>query len=271
MKTTHTRNMLAAALATALLSPLAWAQSGNAAGNAAAQAQQVPRPASPPPVTPRLPVDAADQVETATDQQRLEEPMVSSPPPHAQASERAADSSAVAQRDVWTELDVDGDGRISVTEAAANADLNTHFSMMDSDGDGFLSGDEYRAHQRVVQGDDMPPPPPAQSQGAAHAATHSSVVQREAWARLDTDGDGRISSVEASMDPTFSAQMSGMDADGDGFVTDVEYRAFAQTAPRSGDDTYRTSGDANIDEEAGMTEEERMQEAEEDADDDRDD
>jgi len=36
MKTTRTRNMLAAALATALLSPLAWAQSDNAAGNAAA-------------------------------------------------------------------------------------------------------------------------------------------------------------------------------------------------------------------------------------------
>ena len=271
MKTTHTRTMLAAALATALLSPLAWAQSGNAAGNAAAQAQQVPRPASPPPVTPRLPVDAADQVETATDQQRLEEPMTSNPPPHAQASERAADPSAVAQRDVWTQLDVDGDGRISAAEAAASADLNTHFSMMDSDGDGFLSADEYRLHQRMAQRDSVPPPPPAQSQGAAHAAPHSSVVQREAWAQLDTDGDGRISSVEASMDPTFSAHMSAMDADGDGFVTDVEYRAFARTALKSGDDTYRSSGDADIEEEAGTTGEQRTREAEERADDDRDD
>ena len=269
MKTTRTRNMLAAALATALLSPLAWAQSDNAAGNAAAQAQQVPRPASPPVVTPRLPVDATDQVTTATDQQ-LEEPMTSSPPPHSQASERAADQSAVAQRDVWTELDVDSDGRISATEAAADAEFNTHFSMMDSDGDGFLSADEYRAQQRMVQGDDMPPAPPAQSQGAANAAAHSAIAHREAWARLDTDGDGRISSVEASMDSTFSAHLSAMDADDDGFVTDAEYRAFAQTAPKSGDDTYRTSGDANIDEEAGMTEEER-QEAEDEADDQRDD
>lgn len=269
MKTTRTRNMLAAALATALLSPLAWAQSDNAAGNAAAQAQQVPRPASPPAVTPRLPVDAADQVTTATDQQHLEEPMTSSPPPHSKASERSADRSAVAQRDVWTELDVDGDGRVSATEAAADADFNAHFSMMDSDGDGFLSADEYRAQQRMVQGDDVPPPPPAHSQGAANAAAHSSIAQREAWARLDTDGDGRISSVEASMDPAFSAHLSAMDADGDGFVTDGEYRAFAQTASKSGDDTYRTSGDANIDEEAGMTEEER-QEAEDEADDERD-
>ena len=269
MKTTRTRNMLAAALATALLSPVAWAQSENAVGNAAAQAQQVPRLASPPPVSPRLPVDAADQVTTDTDQQRLEEPMTSSPPPHSQASERAADQSAVAQRDVWTELDVDRDGRISATEAGADADFNTHFSMMDSDGDGFLSADEYRAQQRMVQGDDMPPAPPAQSQGAANAAAQSSVAHREAWARLDTDGDGRISSVEASMDSTFSTHLSAMDADDDGFVTDAEYRAFAQTT--SGDDTYRTSGDANIDEEAGMSEEEGMQEAEEKTDDDRDD
>ena len=258
MKTTRTRNMLAAALATALLSPLAWAQSDNAAGNASAQAQQVPRPASPPAVTPRLPVDATDQVTTATDQQ-LEEPMTSSPPPHSQASERAADQSAVAQHDVWTELDADGDGRISAAE------FNTHFSMMDSDGDGFLSANEYRA--QMVQGDPMPP---AQSQGAANAAVDPAVAHSEAWARLDTDGDGRISSVEASMDQTFSSHLSAMDADDDGFVTDAEYRAFAQTAPKSGDDAYRTSGDANIDEEEGMTEAERIQDAEENADDDRD-
>ncbi|HSM11354.1 MAG TPA: hypothetical protein VK827_07275 [Lysobacter sp.] len=272
MKTTRTRNMLAAALATALLSPLAWAQSDNAAGNAAAQAQQVPRPASPPPVAPRLPVDAADQVTTATDQQRLEEPMTSHPPQQSQASERAAEQSAVAQRDVWSELDVDSDGRISATEAGADAEFNAHFSMMDSNGDGFLSADEYRAQKRMVQGDDMPPAPPAQSQGAQNAAAHSSVVQREAWSRLDTDGDGRISSVEASMDPEFSTHLSTMDADDDGFVTDAEYRAFAQA---TGDDAYRTSGDANIDEEAGVDEQESdeqesIEDTEEKSDDDRD-
>jgi len=261
MKTTRTRNMLAAALATALLSPLAWAQSDNAAGNAAAQAQQVPRPASPPPVTPRLPVDAADQVTTATDQQRLEEPMTSHTPQQSQASERAAGQSAVAQRDVWSELDVDSDGRISATEAGADAEFNAHFSMMDSDGDGFLSADEYRAQKRMVQGDDMPPAPPAPSQGAQNAAAHSSIVQREAWSRLDTDGDGRISSVEASMDPEFSTHLDTMDADDDGFVTDVEYRAFAQT---TGDDAYRTSGDANIDEEANRGDEQESEEQESD-------
>jgi len=271
MKTTRTRNMLAAALATALLSPLASAQGDNAAGNAAAQAQQVPRPPLPPAVTPRLPVNAADPVTTATDQQHLEEPMISKPPQHSQAGERAADPSAVVQRDVWTELDADRDGRISATEAGADADFDTHFSMMDSDGDGFLSADEFRLHQRMVQGDDMPPPPPAQSHGAAKAAAHSSVVHRDAWSRLDTDGDGRISSVEASMDPTFSAHLSAMDADDDGFVTDAEYRAFARTSPTTGDDAYRTSGDANIDEEAATTEAERMREAEERAADDRDD
>lgn len=239
MKTNRPRAVLATALATVLLSPLASAQSDNAA-NAAAQAQQIPRAPSPPAVSPRLPVNVDDPATVGSDPQQLEEPMASGRPPQSQAGAKAADPSAVAHADKWAQLDADGDGRISATEASAQSDVGSRFAMIDRDGDGFLSADEYRAHTTAMQRDDVPPPPPAHSQGATHAAAHSSVAQRDAWSRLDTDGDGRISSVEASLDQDFSAHLVAMDGDRDGFVTDAEYREFARTGPMS--------GDANIDE-----------------------
>lgn len=128
MQTDRIRTVLAAAVATALLSPLAWAQSDNAAQAAPQQDQQLPRAPSPP---------------ALTDPQRLEDPM-SNPPPHSQAGGQVADPSAVARSDKWTQLDADGDGRISATEASADPDFYTHLSVMDADGDGFVSAAEYR-------------------------------------------------------------------------------------------------------------------------------
>lgn len=246
MNTNRTCNLLAAALATALLSPLALAQSGNA-NDAAQQAQQVPSPPMSPEVTPQLPV-ATDQA----DPQRAEDPMTSDVlPPQSQAGTQAAPPSDVAQRTVWAELDADADGKISAAEANADAEFNTHFAMMDSDADGFVSDAEYGAHARSMQGSgrmaDTPPPPPVQSQGAQNAASGSAVVQREQWAELDTDGDGRISSVEASLDPEFSSRFRTADVDSDGFVTDTEFRMSSENVQQS--------GDADIDEEGRMYDE----------------
>lgn len=80
---------------------------------------------------------------------------------------------------------------------------------------------------------------PPTAQGAAHAAAHSSVVQRDVWQRLDTDGDGRISASEADVDATFDGDFAAMDVDDDGFVSDAEYRDFskahaAQVPPAAG-------------------------------------
>ena len=58
-------------------------------------------------------------------------------------------------RDVFGTLDADGDGRISATEASADADFNGGFSAMDGDGDGFVTDAEFRAHAKA----DMPQQP----------------------------------------------------------------------------------------------------------------
>lgn len=70
--------------------------------------------------------------------------------------------------------------------------------------------------------------PPVQAQGAANAAAHASVVQRDLWGKLDTDRDGRISAVEADASADFDAGFEVMDSNHDGFITDAEYTAYAK-------------------------------------------
>lgn len=70
----------------------------------------------------------------------------------------------------------------------------------------------------------------AEVDAQANAAAHSNVMQREAWVRLDIDGDGRISLAEAEDDDMLADMFEAVDADGDGFVSDAEYRAHAQAA-----------------------------------------
>jgi hypothetical protein len=69
----------------------------------------------------------------------------------------------------------------------------------------------------------MPTPPTSQSAG--HAVEHSAAASRATFSVLDTDKDGRVSSMEADADAGFDAGFASMDANGDGFVTDTEYRA----------------------------------------------
>ncbi len=103
--------------------------------------------------------------------------------------------------------DTDGDGRISRTEALAQAD--ERFTRMDANNDGKLCGDEM-PHRR------MPPPPadgsaPPPPMGGKHMMKH------------DTDGDGCRSRDE------FRAQamkrFDKLDTNHDGFIDQSEMSA----------------------------------------------
>jgi Ca2+-binding EF-hand superfamily protein len=50
----------------------------------------------------------------------------------------------------WKKLDTDGDGRVSLAEAKANAPrLAEHFAQIDANGDGFITPEEMKAaHER---------------------------------------------------------------------------------------------------------------------------
>lgn len=88
---------------------------------------------------------------------------------------------------------------------------------------------------------DLPPPPVIDSQVPLDPEVEamnptpppSNPVPRatlqaggDAWAELDTDGDGRVSQAEARADSRFSARFGAMDSDSDGHVDQAEYDAW---------------------------------------------
>lgn len=241
----RTRTLLAIAMSTALIAPVAFAQQTKTevkdTGNATSQAtKEMPRPALPTQTAPRA-VDAttdvttqqrptsraADAVDarvapaptlpTGKDQATKDDMTDQEIPPTAQGAEHAAAHSSVVQRDLWGRLDTDSDGRISATEADADTTFDGDFDAMDADDDGFVSDTEYRTFAKM----DAP-------QGAANAASNSAVVQRGTWSRLDSDGDGRISATEADADAGIDGSFSAIDSNNDGFITDAEFRAHAK-------------------------------------------
>ena len=56
--------------------------------------------------------------------------------------------------DSFKTLDVDGDGKISKTEATANASIASNFASLDGDSDGFVSKSEFKRNT-------MPKPKPS--------------------------------------------------------------------------------------------------------------
>ena len=53
-------------------------------------------------------------------------------------------------RETFLQLDADKDGRISSTEAGADAGFDGSFSAIDSNGDGFVTDTEFRAHAKAT-------------------------------------------------------------------------------------------------------------------------
>ena len=254
--TSHRTAVLALALGAALAAPSAFAQSANkpdkATGNATSQAaQSTPRPTLPEQaaqpardtvqdVTQQRPTEQVDSTTEADPTQTVQQ---TSPPADAtdfkeardatetpttmqsQGAAKAAAHSSVVQRDAWTRLDADADGRISPVEADADSAFGVDFDDMDTDDDGFVSDAEYRVFAKVDGSADAAM---GGTQGAANAAGHSMVVTRDLWNRLDADADGRISATEADADTTFDGSFASIDVNADGFVSQDEYRAHAK-------------------------------------------
>ena len=211
----NNRNLLAVALAAMLLSP-AWAHQD--VGKGPPDMPRVEPPAQPAPV-PNSPEqmmrDIHKPVTTTTDQAETMLPPPS--PPQSQGAEHAAEHSSVVQRDLWTRLDADGDGRISATEGEADASFSTDFAAMDTDDDGFITATEYRGAAKAdMQG----------GTGGANASSRSSANVGDVMRRLDANADGSLSLGEGEADASIKANFSAIDANSDGLVSRSEYRAW---------------------------------------------
>lgn len=231
------RNLLAVALGTALVAPLAISAPQSLTGVVRGQVG-VPIPQTRLPTRPveRAVDRTADALERARERARDERDMADSVAATAQATANAAAHSEVMQRDLWARLDADGDGRISTDEARADAGFATDFAAMDSDGDGFVGATEFRAHAHAdvdsnvgMDGGSISDAVGGVVDAATDTAAHSMAAARGVRATLDADGDGRISAAEAQADAGFAASFEAMDADGDGFVTQDERRDHART------------------------------------------
>ena len=65
------------------------------------------------------------------------------------SSSDSAQGSNPGKGNWWKDADGDADSRISLAEAAANADLTGAFTKMDIDSDGFVTQAEYTAYSKM--------------------------------------------------------------------------------------------------------------------------
>lgn len=69
----------------------------------------------------------------------------SMPPQDSTQSQPPADKAMGEKPKTWSDLDTDGNGSLSVSEAAAMDSMAQLFAKADADGNGELTGEEYKA------------------------------------------------------------------------------------------------------------------------------
>lgn len=230
------RTLIALAFGAALASPAAFAQAKGATGakatsavptstgamQSAGQATAGSVRTGERPATPTLPTQAdataSDAISARTTKQETQPTTTAAGAAKMDtATKTSAATTNPGKGNWWADADVDGDGKLSTTEAAANAGLNARFATIDSDKDGFVTQDEYRTFFTANA-----------SQGEQHAAPNSAVVTRDLWVKLDADADSKISLAEAAGNASLSTAFTAMDSNSDGFVTQAEYTAYAK-------------------------------------------
>ena len=121
-----------------------------------------------------------------------------------------SDSSRSSSHGPMQKLDLDNDGMIDRSEAAAHPRLAARFDQLDKNGDGRLDATERPQWQA--------------KHGRRGERGHGGMMRA---IQLDTDGDGRISKLEASQSP-LAAHFDAIDRNRDGYLVGSELRAGAE-------------------------------------------
>ncbi len=153
-------------------------------------------------------------------------------PNAAPASEAAAQAAERGKRDVggchagrpgresrWKQLDIDGDGSVSKSEAEKGAPrLAEHFAQIDANSDGKLTQEEMCNAMQARREQCRQDP----------ERCRADMKQRfdAAWKQADTDGDGALSRSEAEKGmPRLARHFDKIDTDHDSRVTTAEMDA----------------------------------------------
>ncbi|MGQ0752699.1 MAG: EF-hand domain-containing protein [Betaproteobacteria bacterium] len=74
----------------------------------------------------------------------------------------------------------------------------------------------------------------AQKSGAGGTSASTTAAKKEAFSKLDKDGDGTINRIEAAADADAKSRFEQLDANKDGRLSRSEYEAWSKSAPAAG-------------------------------------